>query len=144
MKDSVALNFAAAFGVNDMLSVILSPGAMVTGRVGEFKAKYLVEIEALLIVTAALPELVAVTFRVLVVFGLTSPKSRLALPSTRFPDCWPPPELDSLNPWQPMRAARADRASARLAAFPIRLTAELLSGSFRITFTNYPVLSVHY
>jgi hypothetical protein len=99
VTESVAVNFAAALGVNEMLTVVLCPAAMVAGSEGAVKAKYLVETEALVIVTAALPEFVAVTFRILVVFGLTSPKSRLALPITRFPDCWPPPpELDSLSP----------------------------------------------
>jgi hypothetical protein len=85
--ESVALNFAAAFGVNERLRVVLAPAASDTGRVGEVIAKYLVETEALLTVTVVLPELVAVTVRVLLVPGVTSPKSRLALPRTRFPDC---------------------------------------------------------
>jgi len=95
--ESVALNFAAAFGVNEMLSVVLAPGAIEMGSVGEVNAKYLVETEAPLMLTAMLPELVAVTVRLLLVPGVTSPKSRLALPRTKFPDCWPP-ELDWLNP----------------------------------------------
>jgi hypothetical protein len=85
--ESVALNFAAAFGVNEMLKVALAPAAIDTGRLGEVIAKYLVEIEALPTLTVALPELVAVTVRVLLVPGVTSPKSRLALPRTKFPDC---------------------------------------------------------
>jgi hypothetical protein len=84
--ESVALNFVAAFGVNDMLRVVLAPAAIDTGNVGEAIAKYLVETEALLTLTVALPELVAVTVRVLLVPGVTSPKSRLALARTRFPD----------------------------------------------------------
>lgn len=87
LMESVALNFAAAFGVNEMLRVVLAPAASATGSAGEVMAKYLVETEALLTLTVALPELVAVTVRVLLVPGVTSPKSRFALPRTRFPDC---------------------------------------------------------
>jgi hypothetical protein len=84
--ESVALNLAAAFGVNEMLRVVLAPAASDTGSVGEAIAKYLVDTEALLTLTVALPELVAVTVRVLLVPGVTFPKSRLALARTRFPD----------------------------------------------------------
>jgi hypothetical protein len=86
LMESVALKFAAAFGVNEMLRVVLAPAASDTGSVGEVIAKYFVETEALLTLTVALPELVAVTVRVLLVPGVTSPKSRLALARTRFPD----------------------------------------------------------
>jgi hypothetical protein len=64
------------------------------GSVGAAKAKYLVDTEALLIVTEAFPEFVAVTVSVLLALGLTSPKSRLALLRTRLPLGWPPPEPD--------------------------------------------------
>ena len=84
--ESVALNFAAALGVNEMLRVVLAPAVSDTGGAGEVMAKYLVETEALLTLTVVLPELVAVTVRVLLVPGVTSPKSRLSLPRTRFPD----------------------------------------------------------
>jgi hypothetical protein len=94
--ESVALNCAAAFGVNEMLKVVLAPAAIDTGRVGETIAKFLVETEALLMLTVLLPVLVAVTVRLLLVFGGTSPKSRLALPKIKFPDCGPP-EVDWLN-----------------------------------------------
>jgi len=135
LMESVALNFAAAFGVNEMLRVVLAPAASDTGSVGEVIAKYLVETEALLMLTVLLPELVAVTLRFLLVPGVTSPKSRLALPRAKFPDCWPP-ELDWLNPRQPTRTARADRTRTALAAFPIRTTGGFLPGFFRITFTS--------
>lgn len=83
----VALKAAAAFGVNVMLNVALCPLATVTGNVGEVNKKYFVEMEALLMVTDALPEFVAVKVRVLLVLGVTFPKSRLALPRTRVPLC---------------------------------------------------------
>jgi hypothetical protein len=65
---------------------------------------------------------------------VTLPKSSFALPRTRVPTCWP--ELDSLNRIQPVRVARADNASTRPAAFPIRAIVGFLSGWFRITCTN--------
>jgi len=58
---SVPLNVVAAFGVNEILRVILPPAATETGNVGDARAKYLVEMEAPLIVTAFSPEFVAVT-----------------------------------------------------------------------------------
>ena len=86
MIESVALNFAAAFGAKDILRVVLAPAASDTGSVGDAIAKYLVETEALLTLIVVLPELVAVTVRVLLVPGVTSPKLRLTLARTRFPD----------------------------------------------------------
>ena len=83
--DRVALKFVAAFGVNEMLNVALCPAASDNGRDGEVIAKYLVEIETLLTLTVLLPELFAVTVRVLVVFVVTLPKSRVVLARTRFP-----------------------------------------------------------
>lgn len=97
LTESIALKVAAAFGVNEMLRVVLAPGAIERGNDGAVKAKYLVETEALVILTALLPELFAVTVRVLLVPGVTSPKLRLALPRTRLPDCWTL-EPDWLNP----------------------------------------------
>jgi len=82
---SVALNDVDAFGVNEILRVILPPAATETGSDGDSKAKYLVEMEAPLIVTAFSPGFVAVTVKVLVVFGVTFPKSRLEFASTRLP-----------------------------------------------------------
>ena len=96
LMESVALNFAASFGVNEMFRVVLCPAASDAGNKGEAKAKYLLVTEALLMLTALLPELVAVTVRLLLVPGVTSPKSRLALPRARSPLCWLGP--DWLNP----------------------------------------------
>lgn len=141
---SVALKVAAAFGVNVILKVALCPLASVTGNVGEVNAKYFVEIEALLMVTDALPEFVAVRVRVLLVFGVTFPKSRLPLARTRFPLCCPLPPLerDVLTPMQPTRRTRNDRASTALNAFPICIVRNLFAGSFRIMFYElYPAIS---
>jgi hypothetical protein len=85
--DSVAVKFVAALGVNPMLSITLCPAASDNGSEGEAIAKYFVEIEALLMLTALFPELLAVTVRVFVEFGVTLPKSRLALARTKFPIC---------------------------------------------------------
>ena len=83
--DSVALNIAVAFGVNETLRVVLCPAANPIGSVGNVSAKCLLETDAALILTVLLPELVAVIVRLFVVLGLMLPKSRLALPRTRFP-----------------------------------------------------------
>jgi len=90
--ESVALNVAAAFGVKATFKFILKPAPSDTGSVGEANAKHLVEIDAPLIVTVLFPELVTVSVRLLLVLGLTLPKSRLALPRTRLPLCWPEPD----------------------------------------------------
>jgi hypothetical protein len=50
---------------------------MVTGRLGAVREKYLVEIVALLTVTDAVPELVALTVRVLLPPAATLPKFKL-------------------------------------------------------------------
>jgi len=92
----VALKLAAEFGLNEMLRFALDPGASKRGSAGAAKAKYFVENEALLMVTDFAPELVALTVRVLLVPGVTSPKSRLAFPRARVPFCSPGP--DWLNP----------------------------------------------
>jgi hypothetical protein len=71
--------------VKTMLSVVLCPAPIVRGRLGALIAKYLVETDALEIVTDAVPELVAVTVRVLLPPAPTLPKSRLAFPSEKVP-----------------------------------------------------------
>lgn len=98
--ESVAVNAPAAFGVNETPKFILNPAPRDTGSVGEANAKYLFVTDTLLIVTVLFPELVNVSATLLLLFGLTLPKSRLALPRTRFPLCWlePDPEPDWLNP----------------------------------------------
>ena len=85
MTVSVPLNVVAAFGVNETLRVMLPPAAIETGSVGDAIAKYLVEMETPVTMTAFSPEFVAVTVKVLVVFEGTFPKSRLVFPSTRLP-----------------------------------------------------------
>ena len=87
LMDSVALNTAAAFGVNEILRFVLCPAASTTGNVVEANAKYLVDAEALLMFTVLFPEFVSVSVRLLLVFGATLPKLRLALPIARFPIC---------------------------------------------------------
>lgn len=95
---SVALNEPAALGVNAMLIGALCPAAIVAGSAGESRVKYLVEIAALLIVTADEPVLVAVTDRFLVLPASTVPKSRLVTLRVK-PACWF--EGPTLKPWQP-------------------------------------------
>lgn len=61
---------------------------MVTGRLGAVMAKYFVETAALLTVTEADPEFVAVTVIALLLPEVTLPKSRFATARERVPDCW--------------------------------------------------------
>ena len=68
------------------------------GNVGEVKAKYLVETEALLMLTVLFPEFVTVSARLLLLLGEIAPKFRLALPRTRVPICWVLPPPDWLTP----------------------------------------------
>ena len=84
---AVALNGPAAFGVNVMLSVALCPAPIEAGMLGAVTVKYLLEIVALLIETDVVPEFVAVTVKVLLVFAVTLPKSRLRLPRESVPFC---------------------------------------------------------
>lgn len=76
----VPLNIEAALGVNEMVSGVLRPGATETGNVGDASEKYFDENEAPLIVTVLVPELLADIVTVLLLPGVTSPKSMLALP----------------------------------------------------------------
>jgi len=73
----VALNDPAALGANSMLIVVLCPAATVTGRLGETREKYFVEIAALLMVMAEELELAAVSDKVFVLPTFTEPKLRL-------------------------------------------------------------------
>jgi hypothetical protein len=70
-----------------MLKVVLCPAPIARGRLGALIAKYLVDTDALEIVTDAFPEFVAVTVRVLLPPALTLPKSRLAFARDRLPLC---------------------------------------------------------
>lgn len=70
------LKVPAAFGLKTTLTGTLWPAAMVTGKLGALNAKYLVEMETLLMVTAAEPEFVAVVETVLLLPALTLPKAK--------------------------------------------------------------------
>src|SRR5262249_36586714 len=85
LTERVAVNAAAAFGVNEILRVVLCPAGSDRGNVELCTVKYLVETDALPSATALLPELVSINERVLVVFGDTFPKLRLALPRASVP-----------------------------------------------------------
>lgn len=116
---TVALKDPTAFGVNARLKVAFCPVAMVAGRLGAVSEKLLLEIVALVTVTAADPEFVAVTVRVLVVPATTLPKSMLAFASDRLPSCcWLELEgLPALKPWQPTKKASPNRSINRRAVF---------------------------
>jgi hypothetical protein len=86
-SDTVALYEPAALGANLILSGVLCPAAMVTGRTGAVREKYLVEIAAPLMVTGAVPEFVALTVRVLLLEAVTEPKLTLLVPRDRVLVC---------------------------------------------------------
>jgi len=76
--ERVALKLPAAFGRKATLIWTLFPAAMVIGRLGELREKYLVEIAMLLMVSDADPEFVAVVEMVLLEPVLTLPKFKEA------------------------------------------------------------------
>jgi len=84
-----------ALGVKVMLTVTFCPTATVTGRAGRVMENWLVLRTALLIVTVAVPVLVAVAVRVLLVPTVTLPKLivdplRLRVPLCAVCCCCPP------------------------------------------------------
>lgn len=128
---AVALKTPAASGVNLTLIEVFCPAATVTGRLGEIREKYLVEIAIPLIVTDADPEFDIVIGRVLLL-----PAGMLPKPRSEFADrvlicCWMevPPVL---KPWQPTRKAMPAIRSNVLAALPRHSTQFSLSAAFRI------------
>lgn len=111
------LKAPTAFGANVTLRFALWPAARVAGRLGALSEKYLVEMVALLMMTDALPEFVAVTVRVLLLPGVTLPKFRLALPRERLPTGFV--ELaPALTPWHATSEPMAERSSIAASAFP--------------------------
>jgi hypothetical protein len=110
----VASKAAAVSGVNEIPIVAPCPGSTVTGRVGEVREKYLVEIDALLTVIELEPVLVAENVRVLVLPAGTLPKSRLEVVNERSEDCG---EVGverpaALMPWQPTNKVSPARISS--------------------------------
>ena len=87
VTETVALKAPAALGVNVRLIVEFWPATIVVGRLGPLREKYRLEIATLLIVTEAVPALETVAVSVLLVLSVTVPKSRLAVPRTKTPDC---------------------------------------------------------
>lgn len=114
--ETVALNAPAAFGLKTKLIVELWPAPTTAGRLGALSEKYLLEMEALVMVTEAVPVFEAVAVSVLLVPASTLPKSRLAPLMAKAPDCCRSEDLLELNPWQPAIVARHRRASPRLVA----------------------------
>ena len=92
---------------------------MVAGKLGAVTTKLLLETVALLTVTAADPEFVAVTLRVFVAPATTLPKSTLAFASDRFPICcWVfLGGLPALSPWQAAKKESPKRSSNKRAVF---------------------------
>src|SRR5205823_8892282 len=89
------------------------------GKLGAVTTKLLLETVALLTVTAADPELVAVTVSVFVVPAATPPKSTLAFASDRLPTCcWVSlGGFPALRPWQAARKESPERSITRRAVF---------------------------
>lgn len=120
VMETVLLKVPAALGVNLILIVALCPAVTVTGRLGETREKYLVEIVTLLTVTDAGPEFVAVAVRVLLLPSVTLPKSSVAFSRERVVDCcWL--EEPALKPWQLIRKVRPARRTNAPAAFQMCL-----------------------
>ena len=114
---AVALKVPAALGANVTLTWVLCPSARDSGRLGEFREKYLVEKVTLLIVTVPGPEFVTVAERVSLLPAATLPKFRVPFVMDRVPVCtWT--EAPALMPWQPARKARAATRSKATATFP--------------------------
>jgi hypothetical protein len=105
-------------GVNMMLKVTFCPGDTVRGRLGAVSEKQLVEIAALLMVSDADPEFVAVAERVLLLPAVTVPKSSVVVGRERVPYCCWPGEAPTLKPWQPTRKVRPARRKNTPATFP--------------------------
>ncbi len=97
-----------------MLIVVLCPAVTVNGRLGETREKYLVEIVALLTVTDAGPEFVAVAVRVLLLPAATLPKFSVVFARERVVGCCCAEE-PVLKPWQPTRNAKPATSSNALA-----------------------------
>jgi hypothetical protein len=85
--ETVALNAPATFGLKTKLIVELWPAPTTIGRLGALSEKYLLEMEALVIVTETVPVFETLAVSVLLVPASTLPKSRLALLIAKVPDC---------------------------------------------------------
>lgn len=86
--ETVALNAPATLGIKTKLIVELWPAPITTGRLGALSEKYLLEMEALVIVMEAVPVFETAAVSVLLVPASTLPKSRLAPLIAKVPDCW--------------------------------------------------------
>lgn len=110
------LKVPAAFGANTTLRGTLWPAAMITGRLGELRLKYLVETATLLMVTAAEPEFVAVVDIVLLLPAFTLPKLRDGLVREIVP-LWDEFEEPVLRPWQAVKIHSAPSRSREAIIF---------------------------
>jgi hypothetical protein len=82
---AVALKLPAALGLNASVSDALCPAAIVTGRLGAANEKYLVDTEALLMLTDVLPVLLTARVSVLLLPAGTLPKSKACAPNDKLP-----------------------------------------------------------
>src|SRR3954462_10210542 len=92
---------------------------MVAGKLGAVTTKLSLDTVALLTVTAADPELVALRVSVFVVPATTLPKSMLGFASDKVPTCcWVSlGGLPALNPWQAAKKQSPERSMAKRAIF---------------------------
>jgi hypothetical protein len=81
----VALKAPATFGAKEIVMTAFCPAAIDAGKVGLVTVKYLVEIDALVIVIALCPVLVAEIESALLVPAFTLPKLRVALENDSAP-----------------------------------------------------------
>jgi len=95
---AVPLKDATELGANVMLIEVLSPAAIVTGRLIGANEKYWLEIAMLLMVTVAVPEFVTVADRLLLLPDATLPKSRVDVDSESVPDGWRSEVPPTLSP----------------------------------------------
>jgi len=84
--ETVALKAPAAFGLNSTVALAACPAEIESGRVVPVSAKYLLEIETLLTVTAAPPVFARVTLSVLFFPAVTLPKFRADPLNERMPE----------------------------------------------------------
>jgi len=113
-----------------IVRLVLCPDGKVAGRLGEVSEKYFVVKAALLIVSGALPEFVAVTVSDLLEPAGTLPKDRLALPIARLPSLVPVPPAP--RPIHPVSNERPHAINSDAATCLVKLVGDFLTEFFLI------------
>ncbi len=139
LTETVPLKVPAEFGVNLTLRGVLCPGPTTTGRLGAVREKYLLDIAALLTVTALVPEFVAETVIVLLVPAATLPKLRAIVANDKSPLAGGA-ELPALTPWHPTSMLTLART---ISAPAVRIECEELGFAPNVIFREpYPCRSI--